>query len=286
MKLFAPIAAFFRNLRTRLRISVRDPHDDRERWYIFLSPLNVLTALVALVVVLGVAALSIVAFTPALDLVPGYQGSKARGELIRYNLRLDSLETRLAQWNDYYENLTRIMDGQPPLGVEISVPDSLSTPAANVARIPEDSILRRQLEGTGPYGLQHAVAARGNDYPEMYPPVKGVVIRKFDPKNSRYGTDVATTADQPVMALMDGTVINAGWTPTEGYLIYILHPGGFLSAILQNARLTKKTGDRVYSGEVVAFTGSAIASAVDAGYTQVQLWINGTPVDPENYMIF
>lgn len=286
MKLFDRIAAFFRNWRTRLRISVRDPHDDRERWYIFLSPLNVLTALVALAVVLLVATLSIVAFTPALDLVPGYQGSRARGELIRYNLRLDSLETQLAQWNDYHENLKRIMDGQPPLGVETPVLDSAALAAGPVARIPEDSILRSQLEGTGPYALQSAVEAGGSGYPEMYPPVKGVVVRKFDPKSGRYGTDVATTAHQPVMALMDGTVIHAAWTPGEGYVIYILHPGGFLSACLHTASLTKKTGDRVYSGEVVAFTGSAVASDADAGYTQVQLWINGTPVDPENYMIF
>jgi murein DD-endopeptidase MepM/ murein hydrolase activator NlpD len=284
MKLFTVIATFFRNLRTRLRISVRDPHDGRERWYIFLSPLNMLTALVALVVVLFVTILSIVAFTPALDLVPGYQGSKARNQLIQYNMRLDSLEDRLTLWNEYYENLTRIMDGKAPLAPQAPVPDSLA--AADIARIPEDAALRRQMEGPGPYALQHAAGRRGSEYPEMYPPVKGVVVRKFDPKSGRYGADIATALNQPVMALMDGTVINAAWTPTEGYVIYILHPGGYLSAVLHNGSLAKKTGDRVYSGEVIAFTGSSTAAGTDAGYSEVQLWINGVPVDPENYMIF
>jgi murein DD-endopeptidase MepM/ murein hydrolase activator NlpD len=286
MKLSDSIASFFRNLRTRQRISVRDPHNGRENWYIFLSPLNVLTALVALVVVLFVGILSIIAFTPALDLVPGYQGIRARNELIRYTLRLDSLEGRLTLWNDYYENLTRIMDGKAPLAQEDPTPDSLVSERSDIARIPEDDALRRQMEGAGPYGLQQAAAGRGNEYPEMYPPVKGVVVHKFDPKGGRYGVDIATAENQPVMALMDGTVINAVWTPTEGYIIHILHPGGFLSAVLHNASLTKKTGDRVYSGEVVAYTGSAVASGADAGYAEVQLWVNGVPVDPENYMIF
>lgn len=286
MKIFDRIATFFRNVRTRQRISVRDPHDDRERWYIFLSPLNMLTAFVALVVVLIVATLSIVAFTPALDLIPGYQGSRARGQLIQYNMRLDSLEGQLALWDEYYENLTRIMDGRPPLAPAPLVADSLTTDHPDIARVPEDAALRRQLEGTGPYALQHAAGGRNTEYPEMYPPVKGVIVRKFDPKGGRYGVDIAAAGNQPVMALMDGTVINASWTPTEGHMIYILHPGGFLSAVLHTASLTKQTGERVYSGEVIAFTGSATASGSDAGYTEVQLWINGTPVDPENYMIF
>ena len=280
------LTAFFRKLRTKLRISARDPHNDKEKWYIFLSPLNAITALVALIVVLFVAVISIVAFTPALDLLPGYQGSRARNALIEYNMKLDSLENQLLLWNNYYENLIRIMDGKTPLMQENPQLDSSQLIRSDVARIPEDSLLRQQLEGGGPYGLQRSVSARGNNYPEMYPPVKGVVLTKFDPRSGHFGTSVAVTENHPVMALMDGTVINATWTPTEGSVIYILHPGNIISAYLHNASLTKKTGDRVYSGEVVGFTGSSISSGADAGYTEVQLWINGTPVDPENYMVF
>ncbi|MDL2230267.1 M23 family metallopeptidase [Alistipes sp. OttesenSCG-928-L06] len=287
MKSSNKVAGFFRELRTKLRVSVRDPHNDREKWYIFLSPLNVLTALVALVVLLFVVVISIVAFTPALDFVPGYQGSKARNMLINYNLKLDSLENELVHWNRYYENLTRIMDGKAPL--MSANPELDSTALAQrteVARIPEDSVLRGQLEGDGAYGLNQSAPRRENVFPRMYQPLKGVVRAKFDPRTGRYGTDVAVAESQPVMSIMDGVVIRASWTPAEGSVIYILHPGNIISAYLHNASLTKKTGDRVYSGEVVAFTGSSLEDGDDAGYTEIQLWINGTPVDPENYIIF
>lgn len=278
--------SFFRRLRGKLRISARDPHNDQEKWYIFLSPLNIVTALVALLVVLFVAVVTIVAFTPVLDLIPGYPGTKTRNMLIEYNMKLDSLEHELVLWNDYTENLVRIMDGQPPLTAAAPRPDSVQTERGDVPRIPEDSILRAQMEGTGPYALRQLSSGGGSDYPEMYPPVKGVVTAKFDPRAGRFGTNVAVAENQPVMALMEGVVINATWTPSEGYVIHILHPGNIISAYLHNAQLTKKTGDRVYSGEVVGFTGSSISAQSDAGYTEVQLWINGTPVDPENYMIF
>ncbi|MDR0955332.1 MAG: M23 family metallopeptidase [Rikenellaceae bacterium] len=284
MKLFN--ASIFRRFRTKNRISAHDPHTGQEKWYIFLSPLNLVTALVALLVVLFVAVITIIAFTPALDMVPGYPGAKTRTMLIEYNMKLDSLEHELTLWNNYYLNLKRIMDGQPTAVVESPRPDSVVAAAGEISRIAEDSILRAQIEGDGPYALRPTASGGGADYPEMYPPVKGVVTAKFDPRVGRFGTQIAVAENQPVMALMEGVVFNASWTPDKGEVIYILHPGNIISAYLYNAQLTKQTGDRVYSGEVVGFTGTSTTGQADAGYSEVQLWINGTPVDPENYLIF
>lgn len=278
--------SFFRGFRKKLRLSARDPHTDQERWYIFLSPVHILTALLALFVVLFVVVVTIVAFTPALDLIPGYQGSKTRNMLIEYNMKLDSLENQFVLWENYHENQVRIMDGKAPVIAANPEPDSMGRSRSDVARIAEDSVLRRQMEGNGEYALQPTPSGRDNPYPEMYSPVKGVVSAKFDPRAGRFGVFVTGVENQPVMAMMDGVVIQAVWTPTEGNVIYILHSGSIISAYLHNASLTKKAGDRVYSGEVVAFTGSSIDNREDAGYTEIQLWINGTPVDPENYVIF
>ena len=286
MKLFHKISAFFRHFRTRFRISARDPRNDKEKWYIFLSPLNAVVALMALVVVFFVAVISVVVFTPVMDTLPGYPGNRSRNLLIEYNLKLDSLENQFLVWSSYYENLTRIMDGKAPVVTEFPTVDSSLLHRSDIPRIGADSALRSQLEGDGPYGLQQASAGRGNSYPEMFPPVKGVVKAKFDPRAGRIGTSIAVTENQPVMALMDGVVVNASWTPTEGNVIHILYPGNILSAYLHNASLTKKTGDRVYSGEVVAFTGNSTGAGENSGHTEIQLWINGTPVDPENYMFF
>ncbi len=269
---------FFRDFRKKTRISAHDPHGGQERWYIFLSPLNILTALLALVVVLFVTVVTIVAFTPVLDLIPGYPGNRTRNLLIEYNMKLDSLENELLSWDRYHENLTRIMDGQAPLTAADPQPDSArSEERGDIPRIPEDTELRAQMEGTGPYALQPTATDHANLYPEMYPPVKGVVISKFDPRAGRFGTNIAGTENQPVMAMLEGVVINASWTPEDGYALYILHPDNLISACLHNASLTKKTGDRVYSGEVVGFSSS---------FTEVQIWMDGTPVDPENYLIF
>lgn len=268
---------FFRGFRKKLRISARDPHQESERWHIFLSPLNIVTALVALLVVLFVATVTIVAFTPVLDLIPGYPGNRTRNLLIEYNMKLDSLEHELVLWDNYHENMRRVMDGQPPVAAIDPQPDSTLAAAGDISRVAEDVELRAQMEGAGPYALQPTAANNTSPYPEMYPPVKGVVVAKFDPRAGRFGTNIAGAENQPVMAMMEGVVINSSWTPADGYAIYILHPDNIISACRHNAQLTKQTGDRVYSGEVVGFSSQ---------FTEVQLWINGAPVDPENHMIF
>lgn len=287
MKFFKRLGFFFSNFRSKYRISFRNPHNDREVWHIYLSPLNIFTAAIALIMVLFVAVATIIAFTPALDFIPGYPGNKTRNLLIENNMRLDSLERELNVWNNYYENLGRIMDGKAPLMPGQTAQDTLLAQNTDIPRIEEDSILRSQMEGKGPYSLQSSVPARTlSNYVEFYPPVKGILQRKFDPKNGQLGVNITTGENLPVMAVADGTVISASWNPADGSVMYLLHPGNIISAYLHTARLTKKAGDRVYSGEVIAFTGTSLASQADKGYIEVQLWINGTPVDPENYIVF
>ncbi len=287
MKLFRKIAYVFANFRSRYRLSFRKPHNDREIWYMYMSPLNILMTALAFVLVTFVVVVTAVAFTPVMDFIPGYPGSKARMILMEGNMRLDSLERRLETWNAYYENLVRIMDGRPPMAPESVGKDTVLSDRGGVLRVPEDSVLRTQLEGDGVYRLPDASEGKGTgEYPRMFAPVKGVVRDRFDPQSGLFGVNVSSTGNQPVMSAMEGTVVHAAWTPAEGSVIYVLHPGNFVSAYLHTSRLLKKTGDRVGAGEVIAFTGNGGEQNADRGYVQFQLWYNGSPVDPENYIVF
>jgi murein DD-endopeptidase MepM/ murein hydrolase activator NlpD len=282
------IRAFFPKFRSKYKVSLRDPHNFREVWYIYLSPLNVFTVLVAVILLIFTLAVTVLAWTPILDYMPGKAGYRSRTLLIQSNIRLDSLEHQLALQNNYYNNLVRIMDGQPPVSMdELTARDTVRAAATDIPRIPEDSVLRRQMEEAGPYRLQSGAASRNEGkYTDLFPPTAGVILSKFNPREGRLGVDIAAAENQPVMSIMEGTVIASSWSPTEGNLIYILHPGNLISAYLNNARLTKKAGEKVYSGEVIAFTGASTARGDDQGHIQFQLWINGTPVDPENYILF
>lgn len=285
MKWIKNAGTFFATFRSKYRVSFRDPHDDRETWYIYLSPLNVVSVLLAVLLLVFIAAVLVLAWTPVLDHLPGKMGYRSRTLLIQSNMTLDSLEHQLVLWDNYHANLVRIMDGQPSVSLdELVARDTVQAAAVDVPRVAEDSVLRAQIEGEGPYRL--ATAGGGGGYSDLFPPTAGVILTRFDPQGGQLGVDIAAAENQPVLSVLEGTVIAANWSPAEGNVIYILHPGGILSAYLHTARATKKAGERVYSGEVIAFTGASTASGDDQGYIEFQLWIDGTPVDPANYILF
>ena len=151
------IAYFIRHLREKHRLSVRNQHTDREIWYMHISPLNLLAGLLALILILFILIASTVAYTPVLDLLPGYPGKKSRTMLVENIMRLDSLEQELRNMQVYSENIALIMAGQQPGHAQRhagSPTRSRRKTAATVAAIAEDSLLRAQMETPGsPYSL-------------------------------------------------------------------------------------------------------------------------------------
>ncbi len=281
---------FLRNLREKHRLSLRNQHNDSEVWYMYISPANVLTGFVALVLVLFIIILTTVAYTPILDLIPGYPGNKSREMLIANIVRIDSLERELAQMQVYSDNIALIMEGKTPVVRDVrQAGDSMrvSRPET-VVPSREDSILRAELEGGGIYQLSDPtrVVRTVRTGLELMTPVRGVVAEHFNPKENRFGVGIATAASQQVMAVEDGTVVLSTWSPDDGFVVQIQHPGNLLSVYKHATRVLPATGARVKSGEVIGFTGEGLSGDAGKGLFEFELWHNGTPVDPEGYVVF
>ena len=246
---------------------------------------------VALVLVLFIVILTTVAYTPILDLIPGYPGNKSRTMLIENIMRLDSLEKEIKNMQIYNENVALIMAGKNPVTRnDMQTADSASrSKNPTVGAIIEDSILRSQMENPGSaYSINNPDAARKTlrSALELFTPVKGVVASKFEPKEGAYGIRVVTTANQPVMAILDGTVISSSWTPSDGYVLFIQHSNKLTSVYRHNNEVIRKVGDRVRSGEIIGYTGSTQPDAAKKNLFEIELWHNGTPVDPQSYIVF
>lgn len=181
----------------------------------------------------------------------------------------------------YSENIALIMAGRNPVTRnDMLEADSLSAKkGATVAAIAEDSLLRAQMETPGsPYSLYDPDAARKNlrSAMELFAPVKGVVTARFSPIDNRFGVSLATTSNQQVMAVMDGTVISAPWTPEDGFVLYVQHANNMISVYRHNVSVLKKAGDRVSSGEIIGYTGGENAPGQDKNMFEFELWHNGT----------
>jgi hypothetical protein len=267
-----------RNLGKQHRLSLHDQHDQSEVWYMFITPLRLIGVTVAVVVLLFIIILTLAAYTPILSLIPGYAGGKQREELIRNILRVDSIEQRLGDIEAWGYDVSLIMEGRTPVDHDVvNSNDSVTIERPEpVQPNAMDSALRAQMEGTGVYSLSGQTATPASD--AMQAPVRGSVETGFSPREGEFGVSVATGIAQQVLAAAEGTVVAS--TPTgEGYTVEVQHAGNMLAIYRHLGQSLVTAGQRVRRGEALGDIGGG-------GMFELELWQNGNPVNPENYIVF
>ncbi len=285
------IKSWWQGFSAKQRLSVTDSGDGHERWYMYISPLRILIGFVALVLMLFIIVILVVAYTPIMDTIPGYPGSKSREMLVRNIMRLDSLEREMNHLTVYSDNIALIMEGKTPVIRDVSrIGDSIEIQDKRlIAPSAADSILRAQMEGVGAYSLSASAAASriSKSTADLVPPAQGLVQTHFSPVQGHFGVTVITTSNQPVVAVREGSVILSLWTPEDGYIVQIQHPDNLVSVYKHISQVQRTVGTRVRAGEIIGIAGETGEKGFDSsGPFGFELWYNGTPVDPENYVIF
>lgn len=121
------------------------------------------------------------------------------------------------------------------------------------------------------------------DFPSSYP-VDGTLTRGYEPEQSHYGIDIATAKDALISSVADGTIINASWTISDGYVISIQHADGIMSLYKHCATLTKKSGDAVLKGDIIGSTGDVGISS-SGPHVHIEIWKDGFSQNPSMFLI-
>ena len=121
------------------------------------------------------------------------------------------------------------------------------------------------------------------DFPSNYP-VEGTLTRDYEPDNLHFGIDIATKEDAIITSIADGTIVNASWTISDGYVISVQHAGGIVSLYKHCSSLTKKNGDIVLKGDIIGTTGDVGVSS-SGPHLHLEIWKDGLPQDPAMYLI-
>lgn len=289
MKTIQSFRAWWRGLFRKRRFNMLNATDNSEEWHIHISPASLLAGLVAFVLMLFILILTLVAYTPVLELLPGYrtEADKSRESLIQNIIRLDSMERMMNDMLTYNENIAMILEGNTP--VARTLPASDSTRASKVLVMPsaEDSLLRAEMEGSGPYSLSgHENASRKKirESIELMKPVEGIITERFDISQSRFGVKIAAAATDRIAAVDGGTVVQSIWAPEKGYTVILQHGGGMLSIYHNLSQSLVAPGQKLRAGELIGYNAEAENGEVPM--FEFELWNNGKPVDPESYIVF
>ena len=87
------------------------------------------------------------------------------------------------------------------------------------------------------------------------------------------------------MAVLDGTVVYTGWEEENGYILVIQHRGDILSVYKHNQKALRKIGDTVKGGTPIGILASS-SSLTTGDHLHFELWYEGAPVDPVQYISF
>ncbi|NVO19767.1 MAG: M23 family metallopeptidase [Bacteroidetes bacterium] len=282
-----------RRIRDKYRLVILDEETFEERLSFRLSRLNVFVVIGLLSIILVLITTYIIAFTPLKEYIPGYTDVTMQRRIYELQLRSDSVERALKANEGYLKNLRKILGGE-----DLSDKRDLAVDTANVKKYksiadkksPEDSIMRADYENRSKYNLFKASDAVSGQTAMVrnlffYSPLKGVITSQFDPQQAHYGVDVVAAKNEAVKAIQDGTVIFSGWTVESGYVITLQHPGNVISVYKHNSTLLKKVGSIVRAGESIAIIGES-GELSTGPHLHLEIWINGNPVNPKDYIMF
>jgi len=243
--------------------------------------------LVGAIVTIIIGVTILIAFTPLREYIPGYPTGKLRQRLIQNALITDSLEQKINLYDRYFRDMRAMLSGENSLDT-VTHRDSIVRPNLNDIRmLNEDSLFKDKLDQEQ-FNLHISPGTtRKSGLASMlfFPPLKGMVTGKQDINTGHYGVDIVSKQNSRISSALDGTVIFSEWTMETGYVIIIQHDQNVITSYKHNAELLKKQGDQVKAGEVIAIMGNTGKESTGP-HLHFELWVNGSPINPEDYISF
>lgn len=256
-----------------------------------LSPMNVFVVVGTILLSLITFVIYITAFTPLREYIPGYADVGLQKSVWSLSIQVDSLEKKLGDRDKYIENIKNVLvgnAGEGEIGVNNHQPGKFDT-ISSLKKSKEDSIIRSQIESGDQYELAYndEKKAFGGSISSFFffTPLHGTPVNVFDQAEKHYGIDIVAPRNEAIKSTLDGTVIINAWTAETGYVIGIQHANNMISIYKHNSVLLKKAGTYVKAGEAIAIIGNS-GELTTGPHLHFELWYNGSPINPLDYMSF
>ena len=283
MKLLEKINFWIGEARRKRRVAIYDKNE--EVWHADLSLIKSGAIGVAIIALVFGVLLLLVAYTPLLDIMPGYRtnAGRSREMLIRSIVRIDSLERKVNDMLTYNENRILVVSGKTPAMQSVKN-DSLQRAKAFVAPSQADSLLRQKMENDENYRLNTTKPNQTEQSAlNAVAPMYGIVSERFNAK-ALQGIRINGTKEAQVLATADGVVLLNEWSPEKGHCVVIQHNNNFVSLYRNLSSVVITKGEQVKGAQAIGCAGSDQDETLSM--LEFELWSNGKAVNPELYIVF
>ncbi|MFM7022956.1 MAG: M23 family metallopeptidase [Flavobacteriales bacterium] len=219
---------------------------------------------IVVVAVIFFLAFLALAYTPLQKMVPGFLTSAQEDVIIQDAQMANQIEDQLRGKEIYYSHLDSLIEEWIPEKDQ----NKQSTDAAQI------SVLQPAEEQMQAIKNFH-----------FFSPLSGYVSKHFNYQEKHYGIDIVTNKNEAVKATLNGRVVFSSWSAETGNTIVLQHSNNLISVYKHNAALLKKEGQFAKAGEVIGIIGNS-GEESSGPHLHFELWFNGTPLNPSNYMNF
>lgn len=274
----------------KMRFSISDPATHSEEWSLSITPAALLASVGAFVIFLFVMVLVLVAYTPMLDIFPGYRtaAEKTHDELVENVMRLDSLERRMNDMLTYNENIAMIMEGRTPVvRTPLSDSDTVQLDKTLIPPSQFDSLLRAQMEGDGSYSLARTMQSRQQGGRLIFAaPTEGIITRHFSREDNYLAVGIQAAPNSPVTGIDDGVVVDVVAGAERGSVVVVQHFNGFVSIYRNLSQVLVSKGQSIKSRQVIGYNAMPSVGDKTNPIVEIEIWNEGRAVDPEAYIVF
>lgn len=278
-------------LSNRYLLILRNEENFAERTTISFTYAKLLVFLVSIFLIVLMISLYLVTTILSAWLDPRHAEVEANRQLIELSQQVDSLAVEVDRKETFIESFRRLASGDVANDTLKRIPAATGLQASVGNNLEEeelpaiDSALRSEFEGSLLY--DRAMGGSSSELLEIFffSPIEGLVSAPFESKIEHYGVDIVSKQNEPVKVVADGTVLFSSWTQKEGYVLAVQHRTNLVSVYKHNSALLKKTGEFVRAGEVISIIGNS-GELTTGPHLHFELWYNGNPVNPEEFVSF
>ena len=278
-------------LNTKYQLVIRNEENLAEKTTLGFTYAKMLVLSISLFLLVFVLSLFLSKTLLAKWFDPKHAQMEANKKLYELALQVDSLAVEVDRKDKFIQNFQRILSGDTSTGfidpaLELKGEVKPVSAIGNMKLAPADSQFRKEFEQTELSRIT-LTNSKNRELQEtfFFSPITGLVSDKYNLKKGHYGLDIVAKANEPVKCIADGTVIMASWTQDSGYVIAVQHRGNIISMYKHNAELLKKVGSFVNAGEIISIVGNS-GELTDGPHLHFELWYNGNPLNPEEFVTF
>ena len=281
-----PRSKVFQFLLQRYRVVIIADNSLEERMSIRFSILKFFALVSGILAIVVFVTLFIVTNSSLSQYIPGRSKDDVLQSLISLNVQADSLRASLNQRDAYLNNIESVLSGNDSFLISnnnLSAEAAIALEKISFEASKEDSILRFVVENEERGSLNYV--KKNDDNFVFFPPVIGYISDTFNFQKKHFAIDLVAKKNSKVSSVLAGTVIVSDWSSEVGYFIGIQHKDNYISFYKHNSSLLKKVGDYVSAGEHIAVIGNS-GEFSTGPHLHFELWHNGSPVNPLDYIKF